>query len=154
MQCLICGKILRALGSHLGRKHLISGDEYKDRFKLLRSTPLADADIVARWSAGMLERTANPKDKAYRPILQERMRIFGTSKEGHTGFMLVGKGSAAHIKVNAGRDAYWDKIRADAVEAMLQDWIRGVPKLTLHQKYGYSRKFIHRLDRDKWLPPR
>lgn len=51
--CLVCGRELRALGRHLRIAHGLSGRDYRIRFDLPASTPLADPDLSAASAARM-----------------------------------------------------------------------------------------------------
>src|SRR2546421_396792 len=49
VQCLECGRWLRALPAHLGRREGLTADEYRERHGLAATHPLVAADLSARW---------------------------------------------------------------------------------------------------------
>lgn len=45
--CHICGRAYKRLGSHIKNHHQMSQTEYRDRFKLYRSTRLSNVDYIS-----------------------------------------------------------------------------------------------------------
>lgn len=78
--CLLCGRPFKALTSHLGVIHGVTGDEYKDKYNIPYSYGLARETTRKLHSQKMQERLKDPKElERLRNLVNE---VAGARKEG------------------------------------------------------------------------
>jgi len=66
IQCLLCGELRSSLGPHLGRVHGMTADDYRARFGIPYSYPLACPESRKRWAESERRRAEDPEFAARR----------------------------------------------------------------------------------------
>ena len=139
MKCELCGRDYAALGVHLRRKHAVDPDDYRDDFGILRTTPLVDEDLSARFRAGAVRRL---QDEEYRKELQEQIRKVIAANKGapHPGMSRAGK--AALAKRNTEAASNYRRERADKVAEILRD---KKTMLDVRRELGMGREAVKKI---------
>ena len=76
VRCLLCGKLFKALPTHLERMHDITADDYRERYGLPWKRGLCGAGLSKKLSENMLKRRKN----GFRPPIEVAQRNSVTAK--------------------------------------------------------------------------
>lgn len=84
IQCLLCGELRSSLGAHLAKVHKMTGDEYRVRFGIPYSCPLACPDSRKRWASAEQRHSQDPEHAARRAQrLADARRIAQNTPKRH-----------------------------------------------------------------------
>jgi len=149
MQCMICGGNYKNLGVHVQKKHM-SCDDYRRKFDIPLTAPLADADLCELLSVSALQRLEDPAwlEQCTNACAENAKNIKG-KKTGPLNLPTVSKKRLIEMNKETG-----ESYRKRMVPIVRADYMAGLTPAEIKRKHGVAARTLKDWERMGLLPVR
>lgn len=149
MQCKICGGDYKNLGVHVQKKHMTC-DDYRRKFDIPLTAPLADADLCELLSVSALQRLEDPAwlEQCKSNCASNAKAVEG-KKTGPRDWPEVSKKHLIEMNKETG-----ESYRQRMIPIIRADYMAGLTPSELRRKHGVSQRTLLDWARLGLLPAR